>query len=40
VNVGDDTSEEGKEDLETGDDVPVHGVGGGDSFLKTLLGTP
>jgi len=40
LNVGDDTSKEGQGDLKTGDDVPIHGIGGGDSFLKTLLGTP
>ena len=34
VNVGDDTSEEGKGDLETGDGVPVHGIGGGDFILE------
>jgi len=40
VNVGDDTSKEGKGDLETGDDDFVHSFGGGDLFLKTILGTP
>jgi len=34
VNVGDDMSEEGKGDLEIGDDVPVHGIGGGDFILE------
>ena len=38
VNVGDDTSEEGKGDLETGDGVPVHGIGGGDFILKDYRG--
>ena len=34
VNVRDDTFEEGKGDLETGDDVSVHGIGGGDFILE------
>ena len=38
MNVGDDTSEEGKGDLETGDGVPVHGIGGGDFILKDYRG--
>jgi len=38
VNVGNDTSEEGKGDLETGDDDPVHSFGGGDFILEDYLG--
>ena len=38
MNVGDDTSEEGKGGLETGDGVPVHGIGGGDFILEDYRG--
>ena len=38
VNVEDDMSEEGKGDLETGDDDPVHSFGGGDFILEDYLG--
>ena len=38
VNVGDDMSEEGKGDLETGDDDPVHGFGGGDFIFEDYRG--
>jgi len=38
VNVRDDTSEEGKGDLETGNDVPVHGIGSGDFILEVYRG--
>jgi len=38
MNVGDDTSEEGKGDMETGDGVPVHGIGSGDFILKDYPG--
>ena len=38
MNVGDDTSEEGKGDLETGDDDPVHGFGGGDFIFEDYRG--
>ena len=34
VNVGDNTSEEGKGDMETGDDDPVHGIRSGDFILE------
>jgi len=37
-NVGDDMSEEAKGDLETGDDDPVHGFGGGDFILEDHCG--
>ena len=39
VDIGDETSEEGKIDLElVTEDMPVHGVGGGDSILEEYLG--
>jgi len=38
VNVRDDTSEEGKGDLKTGDGVPVHGIGDGDFILEDYRG--
>jgi len=38
VNVGDDMSEQGKGDMETGDDDPVQGFGGGDFILEDYRG--
>ena len=38
MNVGDDTSGEGKGDLKTGNGVPIHGIGGGDFILEDYLG--
>jgi len=41
VVIGEETSEEGKIDLEMGTgDMPVHSVGGGDSILEDYPRTP